>query len=279
MGISYLFYAVAGIKTIGFIMITTLTTWLGALYLNKISDTRQIVFNSQKEQMTQAEQKAFKAATKQKRRVLFWLVIVFNFGILAVLKYSNFVLINISNLVASVTNEMATFTPLHLLLPLGISFYTFQSMGYLIDVYNNKYKADTNWAKFALFVSFFPQIIQGPIGRHDQLAGQFYTPKSFDWNRFEQAALLMLWGYFKKMVIADTAVILVNQVFDNAYSYSGTTIVVAVLFYSIQQYADFSGGIDIVTGAAQLFGIQLAPNFRRPYFSTSLGEFWRRWHI
>ena len=152
-------------------------------------------------------------------------------------------------------------------------------MGYLIDVYNGKYEPEANPAKFALFVSFFPQLIQGPISRFDQLAAQLFAPNRFDFSSIKYGALMILWGFFKKKVIADRALPLVSEVFGNQGAYGGAVIVIAVLFYSLQQYADFSGGIDIVTGIARLFGIELAPNFKRPYFSISLGDFWRRWHI
>ena len=168
---------------------------------------------------------------------------------------------------------------LNLVLPLGISFYTFQSMGYLIDVSNGKYPAEKNPFRFALFVSFFPQLIQGPIARYDQLGAQLAAEHRFDMTNIHRGLLLMLWGFFKKKVIADRALILVNEVFGNQAQYGGAVIVVGVLFYSLQQYCDFSGGIDLVAGIAELFGIRLAPNFKRPYFSVSLGDFWRRWHI
>ncbi len=130
---------------------------------------------------------------------------------------------------------------LDLLLPLGISFYTFQSMGYLIDVYNGKYKAEKNLFKFALFISFFPQIVQGPINRFDKLSEQLYKTHRFDWQKFKYGLQLILWGLFKKMVIADRAITLVNETFKNYDNYGGAITVVGVLFYSLQQYADFSG--------------------------------------
>ena len=153
-------------------------------------------------------------------------------------------------------------------------------MGYLIDVYNGKYAPERNPAKFALFVSFFPQLIQGPIGRYDQLAPQLCRGNDFDWENLQRGFLLMLWGLFKKMVIADRALPAVNAIFGaQAGVYGGAVAVLGVLLYSLQQYCDFSGGIDLVTGIAQQMGVTLAPNFRRPYFAVSLGDFWRRWHI
>ena len=202
--------------------------------------------------------------------------LVYNFGLLVVFKYTNFLIGNLNSLLSIFHVAIPKAS---IIMPLGISFYTFQSMGYLIDVYNGKYAPEKNPAKFALFVSFFPQLIQGPIARFDQLESQLITPHRFDLDGIERGLLLMLWGWFKKKVIADRALPLVEAVFGNQSAYGGAVIVVGVLFYSLQQYADFSGGIDLVTGIAQLFGIRLAPNFKRPYFSVSLGDFWRRWHI
>ena len=195
-------------------------------------------------------------------------VLALNFGLLFALK---------------MTDELLGWfgaQPLGWVLPLGISFYTFQSMGYLIDVYGGKVCAQRNPLRFLLFVSFFPQMIQGPIGRYGQLAEQLAAPPDVHAQEARRGALLMLWGLFKKLVLADRALPLVSGVFDApAGSFGGAVTVLAVLAYSLQQYADFSGGIDLVTGIAQLCGVQLAPNFRRPYFAVSLGDFWRRWHI
>lgn len=172
-----------------------------------------------------------------------------------------------------------TVPKINLLLPLGISFYTFQSAGYLIDLYRGKYLPDRNLAKYALFVSFFPQIIQGPIGRHDKLAHQLYAQHKFDYKQAKFGAQLIVWGFFKKLVIADRAAVLVNQVFGNYQQYAGLEIFIAVILYCFQLYADFSGGLDIATGIAQTMGINLAKNFKRPYFAQTISEFWQRWHI
>lgn len=171
-------------------------------------------------------------------------MLLLNFGVLAVLKYLNPVMAWGASLLGGSAPSLG------LVLPLGISFYTFQSMGYLIDVYNGKYAPEKNPAKFALFVSFFPQLIQGPIARFDQLENQLITPHRFDLDGIERGLLLMLWGWFKKKVIADRALPLVEAVFGSQSAYGGAVIVVGVLFYSLQQYADFSGGIDLVTGIA-----------------------------
>ena len=270
--LSYGFYLTCGVSALPFILITTLTTWAGALKIGRIGESGKAYLHEHKAELTAEEKKTRKAKTRSAQRIWFFAVLLLNFGVLAVLKYLNPVMA----WGASLTGKNAP--ALGLVLPLGISFYTFQSMGYLIDVYNAKYAPEKNPAKFALFVSFFPQLIQGPIARFDQLESQLVEPHRFDLDNIERG-LLMLWGLFKKKVIADRALPLVEAVFGNQSAYGGAVIVVGVLFYSLQQYADFSGGIDITRGVARLFGIDLAENFRRPLFSTSLTDFWRRWHI
>ena len=168
---------------------------------------------------------------------------------------------------------------LGVLIPLGISFYTFQSAAYIIDLYRSKIEADSSLPRFALFLSFFPQIVQGPIARYDQLAGQLYEGHSFSYTNFTHGMQLILWGFFKKLVIADRVAVLVSQVFDNYGDYHGAIVFVALLGYSVQIYADFSGGIDIARGVAGMMGIEMSHNFMRPYFSDSISEFWRRWHM
>ena len=265
--VSYAFYAYHGLSALPFLLLTTLSTWAGALLIGRLSARSKAELKEKKASLTAQERKALKAALRRRERIVLLCTLLLNFGALATLKYASPVL------------TLAGFAPLNLLLPLGISFYTFQSTGYLIDVYNGKTAPQRNPLRFALFVSFFPQLIQGPIGRYDQLAPQLEAPHRFDLDGIERGLLLMLWGFFKKKVIADRALPLVSGVFGAQEGYGGAMIVLAVLGYSLQQYADFSGGIDLVTGIAELFGIRLAPNFKRPYFAVSLGDFWRRWHI
>ena len=264
---SYGYYALCGARALPFLLLTTASTWAGALAIGRIAERSKADLRARKAELDAAGKKALKAAARRRQRAVLVAVLLLNFGVLALLKYVPPLL--------SATGR----SPLGLLLPLGISFYTFQSTGYLIDVYSGKTAPERNPARYALFVSFFPQLIQGPIGRYDQLASQLTEPHRFDWANIHRGLLLMLWGFFKKKVIADRALPLVSEVFGSQDAYGGAVIVVGVLFYSLQQYCDFSGGIDLVTGAAELMGIHLAPNFRRPYFAVSLGDFWRRWHI
>lgn len=253
---SYIYYASSGIKILFFLLYTTITTYGTGRLLDRVNH-KELPRNE---------------AKSRKRRILIGCLLL-NFGMLAVLKYTNFAIENVN----AIFHAGISFQKL--ILPLGISFYTFQSMGYIIDVYWGKYEAEKNPFRFALFVSFFPQLLQGPIGRFDRLARQLYEQHSFDLLKAQYALQLMLWGFFKKLVLADRAAVVVNQVFQNYTQYSGVTNIVAVLMYSIQLYMDFSGGMDVVMGVAALFGVELDQNFKRPYFATSITDFWHRWHI
>lgn len=168
---------------------------------------------------------------------------------------------------------------LRILLPAGVSFYFFQSMGYLIDVYKGKVRAERHFGHYALFVSFFPQLLAGPIGRADALLPQLKAERRFDYDSASYGLKLMAWGYFKKLVIADTFAVTVNQVYDNCHSYVGLVFIITTVMYAIQIYCDFSGYSDIAIGCARLFGVELTTNFKSPYLSFSIREFWSRWHI
>lgn len=275
---SYVFYLFAGYKYVAFILFTTLTTYFVTRWIDKIIKGSRHQLKENKNNWSKEEKKACKEKTKKQKRLIMALALVLNFGILAFLKYFNFFAGSLNDLLG-IFGISFSIPMLTLFLPLGISFYTFQSMGYVIDVYREKVVAEKNIAKVALFVSFFPQIIQGPIGFYDQLAHQLYEPHKVDFTRIKYGCELILWGYFKKIVIADRAVIAINTVIDNYYSHNGTTLTFTVLLYALQLYADFSGGIDISRGIAQILGIDMAENFKRPYFSKSINEYWRRWHI
>ncbi len=252
---SYIYYLSSGVEYGIFIVYTTVVTYAAGRLLELI-DRRE----KEKERLR-----------KQKRRVIL-AALLLDFGLLAVLKYTNFAISNINALFG------AEFEYQNLLLPLGISFYTFQSVGYIMDVYWKRCEAERNLFRFALFVSFFPQILQGPIGRYHRLAHQLYEPHSFQLQRIQFGLQRIVWGYFKKLVIADTAAIFVNAAFDEYQQYPGLAVV-GVLAYCAQLYGDFSGGMDVVIGIAELFGIRMDENFKRPFFSVSITDFWHRWHI
>lgn len=275
---SYVFYLFAGYKYIAFIVFTTASTYGIALWLDRISRQSKETLQTNKKDWDRETKKQFKNKTKRNKRLVMALCLVLNFGILAFLKYYNFFAGSLND-VFGVFGMSFSLPTLKLFLPLGISFYTFQSMGYIVDVYREKFPAEKNIAKFALFVSFFPQIIQGPISFYDKLAFQLYEPHKMDFTRFKHGCELILWGFFKKLVIADRTVIAINTVVADYNSYNGTVLAFTVLLYALQLYADFSGGIDISRGITQILGIDMAENFRRPYFSRSINEYWRRWHI
>lgn len=210
--------------------------------------------------------------TKRKKRWIA-LCLLCNIGLLVFLKYTNFFI----RLLQGFSLSLVTLD--WLVLPLGISFYTFQSVGYCIDVYRGMAEPEHNFFRYALYVSFFPQISQGPIGRYSELAPQLYKPHSFCYEEFTAGLERMLLGYFKKVVVADQIGIFVEQVYGAPANYSGILLAFATVCYAFQLYADFSGYMDISLGIGRCFNIQLAENFDTPYFSKSIAEFWRRWHI
>ena len=278
---SAIFYCLASYKYAMFILFTAISTMLFAIWIEKVNNNGKALLKARKGDWDREQKKAFKNRQKVKKRWIMALCLILNFGILAFLKYYNFFAGSLNDILGSFGVSFSAPT-LELFLPLGISFYTFQSMGYIVDVYREKVEAQRNPFKFLLFVSFFPQIIQGPISMYDQLAHQLFEPHDFDFTRFKHGCQLILWGFFKKLVIADRAVIAINTVtatYAGYNKYSGTTLTFTVLLYAFQLYADFSGGIDISRGVAQIFGIDMVENFRRPYFSKSINEYWRRWHI
>ena len=217
--LSYYFYMCSGVKTLGLIITTTITTFLGGIWLEDITLKRDEWFKEHKADMSSEEKKAYKAKTKKYKRLILALILVINFGILAVIKYYGFTVDNINALLSGVFHMNVGLKRFDFLLPLGISFYTFQSMGYIIDMYQGKYKADRNLFKFALFVSYFPQILQGPIGRYNRLAHQFFEKHEFDLVRIQHGLQLMAWGFFKKMVLADRAALIVEEVFRYVHLY------------------------------------------------------------
>lgn len=207
--------------------------------------------------------------------------ILINLGILAVFKYGNFFIESI-NAVLSICHLSVIPRKFDLLLPVGISFYTFQALGYVIDVYRGDIKAEKNFIRYALFVSFFPQLVAGPIERSKNLLNQIKDIENFKlWNsrRITSGAILMVWGFFMKMVIADRVSLLVNNVFENYRMYGSTQLILAAVGFAIQIYCDFGSYSIIAIGAAKIMGFELMENFYTPYFARSIKDFWDRWHI
>ena len=215
----------------------------------------------------------------KKKKAVVALCLVINLGILFFFKYFYFMLDNL-NLVLSAVNIPLNRPSFDILLPVGISFYTFQALGYTIDVYRGEIKAERNLLRYALFVSFFPQLVAGPIERSRNLLSQLETPKKFRLENMQEGLYLMLWGFFMKIVIADRIAIFVDQIYGPNYAdYGGLTVIAATVLFAVQIYCDFGGYSAIAMGSAKMLGVELMENFNTPYFSRSVAEFWRRWHI
>lgn len=259
---SYYFYMSWNPKYAVLIALSTVLTWISGIMIDAV-DRRY---------------------RKRKRKCNLyrkWCVagcVILNLGILGFFKYYHFIVDNITSVLGRV--GIGVQIPVFdVLLPVGISFYTFQALSYTIDVYRREIPPEKNLLKYALFVSFFPQLVAGPIERSKNLIRQIHEPHYFDGERVIRGLLLMMWGFFKKLVIADRAAILVTAVYDNYVNYTGLQIAVATVVFAVQIYCDFSGYSDIAIGAAQVMGFELMENFDSPYFATSVSEFWRRWHI
>ncbi len=213
-----------------------------------------------------------------KRKALLWVSIICNLGLLGFFKYYNFFLDNFVTAFSFFGTKINA-SSLNVILPVGISFYTFQTLSYGIDVYKRKLTPTKDFIAFSAFVSFFPQLVAGPIERATHLLPQFYTKRAFDYGKAVDGMRQILWGLFKKIVIADNCAEYANLIFNNSSDYSGSTLVLGALFFTFQIYCDFSGYSDIAIGTSRLFGFDLMRNFNFPYFSRDIAEFWRRWHI
>lgn len=256
---SYYFYMQWNPYYILLLLFCTLVTYAGGLLLEKWKDT---------EGKTRC----------RKQYVCLGICLFLLLSVLVVFKYADFIVVHINRVLFLLRFNEITWN-YSILLPVGISFYTLQAIGYLLDVWRGEIYAEKNFLRYGLFLSFFPQLVAGPIERSKNLLVQLGSPKKFSYEYFRQGILIMLWGFFLKMVIADRASILVNTVYGDSEKYSGLYIVIATLFFSIQIYCDFYGYSTIARGAAMIFGIRLMENFNAPYLSRSVKEFWRRWHI
>ena len=215
---------------------------------------------------------------QSKRKVLLWTSILVNLGFLGFFKYYNFFLENFVD-AFSLFGMQINANSLDIILPVGISFYTFQTLSYTIDVYRKKLGPTKDFIAFSAFVCFFPQLVAGPIERATNLLPQFYKKRTFEYHKAVDGMRQILWGLFKKVVIADNCAEFANQIFNNSADMNGSTLVLGAVFFTFQIYGDFSGYSDIAIGTSRLFGFDLKQNFATPYFSRDIAEFWRRWHI
>jgi D-alanyl-lipoteichoic acid acyltransferase DltB (MBOAT superfamily) len=218
------------------------------------------------------------AEQKTSKRFWFWLSIIINLGFLGVFKYYNFFVESFAEGLSKLGWNVDLWT-LNIILPVGISFYTFHGLSYVIDIYKERIKAERNFVDYAVFVSFFPLLVAGPIERATHLLPQIKKKRAFDYSKAVNGLRQILWGLFKKIVIADNCAEFANIAFNSSDQYYGSTLVLGAVFFAFQIYGDFSGYSDIALGTARLFGIDLLRNFAFPYFSRDIAEFWRRWHI
>jgi alginate O-acetyltransferase complex protein AlgI len=250
---SYIFYGWWDWRFIGLIALSTLVDYfVGKLISKELKSTR--------------------------RKVLLSISVVFNLGLLGYFKYYNFFIENWINAWQSIGIEFNV-SSLNIILPVGISFYTFQTMSYTIDVYRNKVKHSNSLINFAAFVAFFPQLVAGPIERASHLLPQFNFKRNFNYDHAVSGIYLIIWGLFKKIVIADTCATYVNVIFDDYENMNSLSLFLGAVYFAFQIYGDFSGYSDIAIGLSRLLGFDIMQNFNKPYFSRNIAEFWRRWHI
>ena len=274
----YVFYAFYDPRYLIFILATTLTIYFATIQIGKNYEVQKAYLKENKQTLSKEEKKAYKDVQKKKRTRWQVACVLVNLGILAVVKYASFFVANIESVMHLFGSEKSL-GAVNFLVPLGISFYTFQALSYLIDVSRGTIEPEKNPAKLALFISFFPLLVQGPISRFSQLGKTLYTRHDFDSDTFTRGLMRVMWGFFKKLVVADRILPGVTTIISDIHAYNGGYAFFGMLFYTIQLYADFTGGIDITIGVAQMLGVEVTENFNLPYFSTSLKEYWRRWHI
>ena len=271
---SYIFFWSISGKLIIYLLLSTLSIHHFGLWLTSLQNERN---NLLKEAEKDKKKEIRKQYLKKQRSVLLFAVIL-HIGLLIVLKYSKFLGTNI-NLLLDFVHLPIQLSIAKFALPIGISFYTFQAVSYMFDVYHEKIKADRNLGRLALFMAFFPQIMEGPICRYSDTAMQLYEGKKTTYKDLTFGIQRILWGFAKKMIIADRLNTLVKTVFTNYAQYDGGIIALGMILYTVQLYMDFSGTMDTVIGSAQIFGVKLPENFRQPFFSKSISDFWTRWHI
>lgn len=267
------FWLVSG-QLIVYLILTIMSVHYFGIWLDRIQGKR----NAAVKAAPKDERKALKKVFLHQSRLVLLFAAVIHIGVLLVIKYSPFFTTNVNNLFALLNISLQLDIPSYIM-PIGISFFTLQAISYLFDVYRGLIKADDNIFRLALFMSFFPQIVEGPICRYGQTADQLWNVKQIEFENLKLGAQRILFGLMKKLVIADRLNPLIKEVFSNYSNYQGGIIAIAAVCYTIQLYMDFSGTMDAVMGIAQIFGVTMPENFQRPFFSKSISEFWQRWHI
>jgi len=274
MAASFLFFFMISNKLIFFLILSILSVYLCGLLLDRIEDKKDETLKTAK----QEDKKIIKNKYKSKKKRVLILTIIFNVSFLFFFKYLNF-FANNANILFKWLNIKYSFQILKHVAPIGISFYTMEALGYIIDVYNGKIKAEKKILKLALFLSFFPQIMEGPIARYSDTSNDLYAGTKTTYKDFCFGYQRILWGVFKKLVIANRINILVKIIFNEYMNYSGSSVALGVIGYTVMLYMEFSGTMDVVIGSAEIFGVKIPENFRQPFFSKNISEFWTRWHI
>ena len=268
------FYAIAGVRHIPFLLATMLATYFAARRIDGI-------YAASGERLAAcaepAQKKLIRAGAKAQAKRWLAVGMIVSIGLLVAGKYTGFLLENLN--AALGLFQLPQVPVFRMILPMGVSFYTFMALGYLLDVYWKRYPAERDFVNYAAFLAYFPHVVQGPIDRYGEFSAQLRNGIAFDVDHLFFGAQLALWGFFKKMVVADRLGLLVDTAFARWSEGHGFVLILSVAAYSIQIYADFSGCIDIVSGLSEMLGIRLRKNFDHPYFSRTLGEFWRRWHM
>lgn len=271
---SYIFSWIISGKLLIYLIISTISIHYLGIWIDSLKQERdELLQNAEKE-----EKKLIKDKYKKKTRKIVLLSIIVNVGILLVLKYSAFAITNLNDILKIFNIETAFEVP-KFLMPIGISFYTLQAVSYIVDVYRGTIKADKNLGRLALYMSFFPQIMEGPICRYGETAQQLWKCERTTYKNLTFGLQRLAYGFFKKMIIADRLNILISSIFDGYANLDGGIIAIGMVLYTLQLYADFSGTMDVVIGIAEIFGVKLPENFKQPFFSKSISDFWTRWHI
>ncbi|MCQ2483899.1 MAG: MBOAT family protein [Clostridia bacterium] len=268
------FFVISSKTGVVFVSVTTISIYLLGILIDKFNCR---IKNISKE-LPKEERKQLKNTIQKKKKLAVLSACVINIGILLVLKYSGLFVTSFYNII-NLFGVGKTAPTIKFLLPIGISYYTLMAISYIVDIYRSRISADKNFFQLLLYLTFFPYIVEGPISTYSQVSKQLFEEHNFDKTNIILGLQSILWGLFKKMVVADRAAIVVNEIFDNNKEYAGISVIIAVLLYTIQIYAEFSGCINIVSGISKMLGIDLPENFRQPFFSKSIQEFWRRWHI
>lgn len=266
IGFSYLFFWMISEKLLIYLVAATLLTHHIGIWIEYLKGLEKGADSEAKEKL------------RRQKKAALMVGIISIVGILVILKYYNFFVRNVSSL-SNILSVEAPFVEKNIILPIGISFYSLQAIGYILDVYWNKIHADSSLQKTALFLGFFPQIMEGPICRYSDTSETLYKMDSLKLDNIVEGGLRIIWGLFKKMVIADRLSVVVSVLFGHYEEYSGLMIIVAAVSYTVQLYMEFSGSMDVVIGSGRMFGIILPENFRQPFFAKTSTDFWRRWHI